>query len=92
MSKHIERSTTADRGITAETIRQGLAETARRKAAPGFAAQESRRLAAAKSKLPPTRFPELAKRGTRPAVTGGEARTQHCKNILRRIERNTPKI
>lgn len=68
----IEKSCERNRGITAEEIREGLAETKRRMAQPGYAEGEMRRLDKAKrdGKGRGIKFPSLAKRGTKPVVAG----------------------
>lgn len=90
----IERSCDRNR-FTESEICDGIAETKKRQAQPGYAEREARRLREVKAKLPAAKFPDLAKRGTKPALVGmtaGEARTRHAKHILARVERNTPNI
>lgn len=64
--------------FTREEIRANVAETKRRKAQPGYA-QEVKRLAEAemRAKRAGIKFPELAKRGTRPVV---------CRSVSSAIE------
>lgn len=73
MSK-IERSNQAGRFTEAE-IRGFIDETKRRQSQPGYAEREARRLRDTTAALPPTRFPELAKRATgqTPALDSFEA-------------------